>query len=66
MLAKIRIDDNASIYDNVINYIETKQSNYQSLEKFINYYHQMREYFNHHSVKDSLYKFYQDSEYLSF
>ena len=66
MLAKIRTDENVSIYDNVLNYIETKQPNYQSLEKFINYYHQMREYFNFHSVKESLNKFYQDSEYLSF
>ena len=66
MLARIRNDENLSIYDNVIKYIETKQPDYQSLEKFINYYHEMRQYFNLHSVKDSLNKFYQDSEYLSF
>lgn len=66
MLAKIRIDDSISIYDNVLNYIEAKQPDYQLLDRFINYYHQMREYFNFHSVKDGLNKFYQDSEYLSF
>lgn len=66
MLAKIRNDESLSIYDNIIKYIDIKQPGYQSLEKFINYYHEMRQYFNFHSVKESLYKFYQDSEYLSF
>lgn len=65
-IAKTRIDKNISVYDNIINYIENKFDNYQSLEDFINYYHQMREYFNYHSVKDSLAKFYQDSQFLPF
>lgn len=66
MLAAIRSDDSLSMYDNVIKYIETKQTNYQNLEKFIAYYHGMRQYFNQHTVKEGLNKFYQDSEYLSF
>lgn len=66
MLAAIRSDDSLSMYDNVIKYIESKQTNYQNLEKFIDYYHGMRQYFNQHTVKEGLNKFYQDSEYLSF
>ena len=54
------------MYDNVLNYIESKQKYYQELSTFINYYHEMRQYFNYHSVKEGLNKFYQDSEYLSF
>ena len=54
------------MYDNVLNYIESKQEHYQELSAFIDYYHEMRQYFNYHSVKEGLNKFYQDSEYLSF
>ena len=66
LLLKIRCDDSISMYDNVLNYIESKQEHYQELSAFIDYYHEMRQYFNYHSVKEGLNKFYQDSEYLSF
>lgn len=39
------------MYDNVLNYIESKQEHYQELSAFIDYYHEMRQYFNYHSVK---------------
>lgn len=66
ILASIRNNDELSMYDNLLNYVESKSRNYLELNKFINYYHEMREYFNHHSVKEGLSKFYKDSEYLSF
>ena len=39
LLLKIRCDDSISMYDNVLNYIESKQEHYQELSAFIDYYH---------------------------
>lgn len=66
LLLKIKADDSISMYDNVLNYINTYQESASKLEKFINYYHEMREYFNNHDIKSSLTKFFKDSDYLSF
>lgn len=65
-IAQIRSDKTISLYDNIISYIENKLEDYEILENFINYYHEMRDYFNCHTVKDGLAKFYQDSQYLPF
>lgn len=35
LLLKIRCDDSISMYDNVLNYIESKQEHYQELSAFI-------------------------------
>lgn len=66
LIAAIRKDDSISMYDNVLNYIETKDEQYRRLEKFIDYYHQLRDYFTYHSVKDTIMKFITDNEYLAF
>ena len=66
LIAKIKTDESLSMYDNLINYINEQKDNYEILEKFINYYHQMRDYFIYHSVKEGIEKFIDDSEYLTF
>ena len=65
-LAQIKIDETISMFDNCINYLEKKLDNYEALETFINYYQDMRNYFNSHSIKESLMKFLEDSNYLPF
>ena len=66
LMASIRQDDSISIYDNIINYIAAKGTDFQRLQAFLDYYQQMREYFNTHTVKEGLLKFLDDSQYLPF
>jgi ATP-dependent helicase/nuclease subunit A len=66
LLVAIRSDTSISIYDNLLVYIKNQGKDYQKVESFINYYHTLVSYSRNHSVKETLTKFYQDSQYPLF
>ncbi|MFV0394006.1 MAG: UvrD-helicase domain-containing protein [Coprobacillaceae bacterium] len=66
LLLDIRIDKTISVYDNILQYIESKGEYSQQLETFIAYYHDLVIYSKSHSVKELMVKFYEDSQYPLF
>lgn len=65
-LTLIRQDHTLSMYENVKNYIEEKKENYQVIEAFLQYYQELVIFSKTHTAKETLEKFYQDSEYPLF
>lgn len=65
-LSAIRNDTTVSVYDNLITYIENQSTNYQKVESFLQYYHEIVLFSKSHTVKEVLAKFYEDSKYPIF
>lgn len=65
-LVRIRQDKSKSIYDNLISYVENKLSDYQKVNDFLDYYHELIDFSKNNYVYDTLLKFYQDSNYRLF
>lgn len=65
-LAKIRQDHTLSMYENAVKYIVEQKDNYQAVEHFMQYYDDLVLFSKAHTAKQTLEKFYQDSEYPLF
>lgn len=66
LLTDIRQDKTISMYDNLVLYIEKQCPQYERVEAFLDYYHQIVMYSKSHTVKETISKFFQDSQYPLF
>lgn len=59
-LLSLKTDETLSIYENLC------LSNHPRIQEFITYFDELKQYSTIHTVKDTLEKFYQDNDYISF